>query len=229
MLFQVDQSRASFDFVGAKVMEALKTVIRTTRDSTDLQSRYRAISLRFELQMEADIGKEVYVTHNLTKLSTKIGHVTKRFNELEEGIIEVRSQIITLYKALKYTCTKSNSRTAGPSEPQHGERDRGNSLGHQRGGSPYPNRPEQGQVPDGRWSPAAAAASATSAEPPAQQGNVSESIGLGSGRGGSCPAGRTDRARVQVHGCADEHEIPLAEVQVAGTRARRRSAQRAEK
>lgn len=39
--------------------------------------------------MESDIGKEVLVTHNLTKLSTKIASVSKRFNDLEEGIIEV--------------------------------------------------------------------------------------------------------------------------------------------
>ncbi|XP_008205144.1 uncharacterized protein LOC103315909 [Nasonia vitripennis] len=60
----VDQSRASLDYVGAKVMEALR-------------------------EMESDIGKEVYVTHNLTKLSTKIASVSRRFAELEEGIIEL--------------------------------------------------------------------------------------------------------------------------------------------
>lgn len=39
--------------------------------------------------MEQDIGEEVYVTHNLTKLSLQIGNLSKKFGNLEEAIIEV--------------------------------------------------------------------------------------------------------------------------------------------
>jgi hypothetical protein len=44
--------------------------------------------------MESDIGKELYVTHNLTTISGKIASVSKRFNNLEEGIIEVCKSLI---------------------------------------------------------------------------------------------------------------------------------------
>ncbi|KAJ8675330.1 hypothetical protein QAD02_011116 [Eretmocerus hayati] len=60
----VDQSRQSLDFVGSKVMEAMR-------------------------EIESDIGREVHVTDNLTRLSTKIQTVSERFKELEDGIIEL--------------------------------------------------------------------------------------------------------------------------------------------
>ncbi|XP_058794580.1 uncharacterized protein LOC131666178 [Phymastichus coffea] len=60
----VEQSRSSLDYVGMKVMEAMR-------------------------EIEADIGKEVYVTHNLTKLSSSISETSKRFHELEEEVIEL--------------------------------------------------------------------------------------------------------------------------------------------
>ncbi|XP_014227682.1 uncharacterized protein LOC106652986 [Trichogramma pretiosum] len=62
--FLVNQARASLDFVGNKILESMK-------------------------DMEADIGREVYVTHNLTKLSTKTAALLRRFSELEENIIEL--------------------------------------------------------------------------------------------------------------------------------------------
>ena len=39
--------------------------------------------------MEEDISKELYVTHNLTRLSSQIGNLSKRFVTLEEAVIEV--------------------------------------------------------------------------------------------------------------------------------------------
>ncbi|XP_043271120.1 uncharacterized protein [Venturia canescens] len=40
-------------------------------------------------RIEGDIGKELYVTHNLTKISSKMAMILRRFNALEEGVIEL--------------------------------------------------------------------------------------------------------------------------------------------
>ncbi|XP_011500662.1 PREDICTED: uncharacterized protein LOC105364444 [Ceratosolen solmsi marchali] len=61
--YLVDQSRASLEYIGNNITEAIK-------------------------EMQSDIGKEIYVTHNLTILITKINATSKRFNDLEEEIIE---------------------------------------------------------------------------------------------------------------------------------------------
>lgn len=44
-------------------------------------------------QIEGDIGKELYLTHNLTKISSKMGMILRRFNALEEGVIEVEKNV----------------------------------------------------------------------------------------------------------------------------------------
>ena len=44
----------------------------------------------FYIQIEGDIGKELYVTHNLTKISSKIALILRRFQALEEGVVEVK-------------------------------------------------------------------------------------------------------------------------------------------
>ncbi|XP_014208626.1 uncharacterized protein LOC106639497 [Copidosoma floridanum] len=60
----VEQSRFSLQYISGKVSEAIK-------------------------EMQSDVEREVYLTHNLTKLEPKIASASKRFAELEEGIIEL--------------------------------------------------------------------------------------------------------------------------------------------
>ncbi|XP_012282311.1 uncharacterized protein LOC105700739 [Orussus abietinus] len=62
--FVVRQSRESLQYIGSKVSEAMK-------------------------EIEGDIGRDLHMTHHVTKLSAKVATLLKRYTAFEESVIEV--------------------------------------------------------------------------------------------------------------------------------------------
>ncbi|XP_011858387.1 PREDICTED: uncharacterized protein LOC105555946 [Vollenhovia emeryi] len=60
----ISESRASLNYIGLNVSKGMD-------------------------QMKEDIARELFITDNLTRLSSKVGLLVQRYSELEEGLIEL--------------------------------------------------------------------------------------------------------------------------------------------